>query len=98
MAISRSVSDRGPSPPRDFRLTFARAILLDIEGTTTPIAFVKDVLFPFARRNAASFLAAHGHEPEVKADLALLAEERALERADNAPSGEASDPLPYSSG
>ena len=25
-----------------------RSILLDIEGTTTPIAFVKDVLFPFA--------------------------------------------------
>ena len=26
-----------------------RGILLDIEGTTTPIAFVYDVLFPFAR-------------------------------------------------
>ncbi len=26
-------------------------ILLDIEGTTTPIAFVYDVLFPFARRH-----------------------------------------------
>lgn len=69
----------------------ARSILLDIEGTTTPIAFVKDVLFPFARRNAAPFLAAHQHEPEVQADLALLTEERALERAGNAPP----DPLPY---
>ena len=29
----------------------AQAILLDIEGTTTPIAFVHDVLFPFARRH-----------------------------------------------
>ena len=29
-----------------------RGILLDIEGTTTPIAFVYDVLFPFARRRA----------------------------------------------
>ncbi|MCM3877447.1 MAG: acireductone synthase [Thermoanaerobaculia bacterium] len=72
-------------------MTSARAILLDIEGTTTPIAFVKDVLFPFARANAPSFLAAHRHEPEVQADLALLAEERALERTDNAPL----DPLPY---
>jgi enolase-phosphatase E1 len=27
----------------------ARAILLDIEGTTTPIAFVSQVLFPYAR-------------------------------------------------
>ncbi len=28
-----------------------RAVLLDIEGTTTPIAFVHDVLFPYARRH-----------------------------------------------
>ena len=33
-----------------------RGILLDIEGTTTPITFVYDVLFPFARRHAALFL------------------------------------------
>jgi enolase-phosphatase E1 len=76
-----------------------RAILLDIEGTTTPIAFVKDVLFPFARRNAAAFLAAHRHEPEVEADLTLLAKEREREREspDLAPPPPAasSDPLPY---
>ena len=29
-----------------------KAILLDIEGTTTPITFVYDVLFPFAREHA----------------------------------------------
>lgn len=75
-------------------MTFARAVLLDIEGTTTPISFVTDVLFPFARRNAAAFFTAHGHEPEVKADLALLAAERALERA-GAPPGDPLDPLPY---
>ncbi len=34
-----------------------RGILLDIEGTTTPISFVYDVLFPFARRHLAEFLA-----------------------------------------
>ena len=76
-----------------------RAILLDIEGTTTPIAFVKDILFLFARRNAAAFLAAHRHEPEVQADLTLLAEEREREResaaSDLAPPAESSDPLPY---
>lgn len=33
-----------------------RGILLDIEGTTTPIAFVYDVLFPFARRNVREYL------------------------------------------
>jgi len=72
-----------------------RAILLDIEGTTTPIAFVKDVLFPFARRNAGAFLAAHRHEPEVQSDLALLADEHAAERAEDAPPTESSNPLPY---
>jgi enolase-phosphatase E1 len=33
-----------------------RGILLDIEGTTTPISFVYDVLFPFARAHAAEHL------------------------------------------
>jgi enolase-phosphatase E1 len=33
-----------------------RGILLDIEGTTTPISFVYDVLFPFARKHAAEYL------------------------------------------
>jgi len=34
----------------------AQGILLDIEGTTTPITFVYEVLFPFARQHAAQFL------------------------------------------
>lgn len=33
-----------------------KGILLDIEGTTTPITFVYDVLFPFARTHAHEFL------------------------------------------
>ncbi len=33
-----------------------RAIVLDIEGTTTPLGFVYDVLFPYARRHLRSFL------------------------------------------
>ena len=33
-----------------------RAILLDIEGTTTPVAFVYEVLFPYARQHLAEFL------------------------------------------
>jgi enolase-phosphatase E1 len=35
-----------------------RTVLLDIEGTTTPIAFVHDVLFPFARAHVAEWLSA----------------------------------------
>ena len=33
-----------------------KAILLDIEGTTTPIDFVHQTLFPFARRRMAKFV------------------------------------------
>ena len=33
-----------------------RGILLDIEGTTTPITFVYEVLFPYARRHLADYL------------------------------------------
>lgn len=33
-----------------------RCVLLDIEGTTTPIGFVVDVLFPFARTHLKDFL------------------------------------------
>lgn len=43
----------------------ARAILTDIEGTTTPIAFVKDVLFPYARARIADYIVAHAGEPAV---------------------------------
>ncbi len=46
------------------------AVLTDIEGTTTPIAYVRDRLFPFARARLADFLAAHGDDPVVQAELA----------------------------
>jgi len=42
-----------------------RAILTDIEGTTSSISFVKDVLFPYARRALPAFLKARGKDPEV---------------------------------
>jgi enolase-phosphatase E1 len=40
-------------------------ILTDIEGTTGSIAFVKDVLFPYARERIPAFLADHATEPQV---------------------------------
>jgi enolase-phosphatase E1 len=46
------------------------AILTDIEGTTTPIAFVRDTLFPYARARLPGFLETHGKEPEVAGLLA----------------------------
>jgi enolase-phosphatase E1 len=44
-------------------------IILDIEGTTTSISFVYDVLFPFARTHVASFLEAHWSSPDVQSDV-----------------------------
>jgi enolase-phosphatase E1 len=48
------------------------AVLTDIEGTTTPIAFVRDTLFPFARERLPAFLSEHQHAPEVAAELAKV--------------------------
>lgn len=52
-----------------------RAILTDIEGTTSSISFVKDVLFPYARRALPGFVKARGREPAVRKWLDLVAAE-----------------------
>lgn len=38
----------------------SKAILTDIEGTTSSLAFVHDVLFPYARARLPEWVAAHG--------------------------------------
>ncbi len=48
------------------------AILLDIEGTTTPIEFVYEVLFPFAHQHARDFIRQHRKSADVQADIAAL--------------------------
>ncbi len=48
-------------------------ILLDIEGTTSDIAFVRDVLFPYARREVAPFLERHSHQTTVQSALNQMA-------------------------
>ena len=50
-------------------------ILTDIEGTTSSISFVKDVLFPYARRELPRFVRDRGHEPEVRQWLDMVAAE-----------------------
>ena len=52
-----------------------KTILTDIEGTTSSISFVKDVLFPYARRALPGFVAAHGDEPDVRRWLDAVAAE-----------------------
>lgn len=50
-------------------------ILTDIEGTTSSISFVKDVLFPYARAKLPAFVSEHGHQPEVRRWLDAVAVE-----------------------
>lgn len=46
-----------------------RAIVTDIEGTTSSLSFVKDVLFPYAREHLADFISANNDNAEVRALL-----------------------------
>lgn len=50
-------------------------ILTDIEGTTSSISFVKDVLFPYARKALPGFIEAHGKDPHVRPLLDQVAAE-----------------------
>lgn len=56
-------------------------ILLDIEGTTTPITFVYDELFPYARKQMLAYFVAHAHEAQLKALVDTLRSEAQAERA-----------------
>ncbi len=59
-----------------------RAIVTDIEGTTTALSFVKDELFPYARTRIADFVRKRSDGPEVARALdqvrALMAVERSV--------------------
>ena len=56
-------------------MTAPRAILTDIEGTTSSISFVKNVLFPYARAALPDFVASRGNEPDIRRWLDVVAAE-----------------------
>lgn len=58
-----------------------RAIITDIEGTTSDIRFVHNVLFPYARKNLAAFIAAFQQREEVAQALNSLRDEIAQPQA-----------------
>jgi enolase-phosphatase E1 len=65
-----------------------RGILLDIEGTTTPISFVYDVLFPYARQRMSAYV--------HNADLTDLRREYESDvQASKNPPLWSNDPVPY---
>jgi enolase-phosphatase E1 len=58
-----------------------RGVLMDVEGTTTALSFVLDVLYPYSAARLAAACAERAGEPEVAAALALLRAEHAAEMA-----------------
>ena len=64
-----------------------RVVLLDIEGTTTPMTFVHDVLFPFARTSLPRWCRANVGSDSYRQVLQRLAEEHAADHR-------AGDPVP----
>ena len=67
-----------------------RGVVLDVEGTTTPISFVYDVLFPYARTHLREFLETHGASGLLGEVARQLREEHAADVA----RGDAPPPLP----
>jgi enolase-phosphatase E1 len=72
----------------------ARVVLLDIEGTTTPIAFVHEILFPYARHHAADWLSDPRNAPEAGS----ITRELAAEYAEDLARGESLSAWPASGG
>jgi enolase-phosphatase E1 len=63
-------------------MSTVRAIVTDIEGTTSSLSFVHEVLFPYARRALPAFVRARQDAPAVRAVLDAAAEEAGVPRTD----------------
>lgn len=60
----------------------AKAILTDIEGTTSSISFVRDVLFPYAAEHLPMFVRANAQDPVVLAQMRAVAQEIGVAESD----------------
>ena len=69
-------------------------VLLDIEGTTTPITFVTETLFPYARLHLPRYFEDHSGTPEVRRAVTRLRDEYEVDRKKGEPLPEWS-PLAY---
>lgn len=61
--LERETHDRGTSSLLHFD---ADVVLLDIEGTISPLSFVRDVLFPYSRERLTAFIAANRGDPAIE--------------------------------
>lgn len=73
----------------------ATTLLLDIEGTTTPVDYVFGVLFPYAQQNVADFLATEGDRDAVQRDLCQLRQdyETDVSHGESLPAWDGSEPM-----
>ena len=58
-----------------------KALLIDIEGTTSSLSNVKDVMFPYSKQRLRDFLSKHWQEERVSSIIRKL-EERLGKRID----------------
>lgn len=59
-----------------------KLVLLDIEGTTTPISFVTETLFPYIRRELKTYLTKRWENPEVQEDIEFLRQQSIKDQDD----------------
>jgi enolase-phosphatase E1 len=62
-----------------------KVALLDVEGTVTPVSFVHDVLFPYARERIAGWMRVYADDPEIQAAVVALRREHAAESGPERP-------------
>jgi len=55
------------SPFKNKEFSEVQFVLMDIEGTTTDIDFVKNVLFPYSAKELRNFISQNKNNPEVRA-------------------------------
>src|SRR6478736_4305760 len=59
-----------------------KVILTDIEGTTSSISFVRDVLFPYAAQHLPMFVRANAKDTAVAEQLKIVAQEAGFAETD----------------
>ncbi|KAE9048130.1 putative bifunctional methylthioribulose-1-phosphate dehydratase/enolase-phosphatase [Phytophthora rubi] len=59
-----------------------KVVMCDIEGTTTPITFVHDILFPYVTNNVDRFLQQTWDQPDTKTDVAALVAQHKQDETD----------------
>ncbi|KAK6999823.1 enolase-phosphatase E1 [Biomphalaria glabrata] len=85
-----------PAEEAESLLVGVRSLLLDIEGTTTPISFVEKTLFPYVTNNIESYLNKNFENADVQKAIAALRDQAAKEKDEKVegvveiPSGDAS--------